>query len=412
MEKNMRIERKKIKELQPSSYNPRQISNEDYEKLKRSISEFGCVEPIIWNEQTGRVVGGHQRLKVLIEAGAQEIECVIVDLNEAQEKTLNIALNKISGDWDINKLEIVIDDLKLADFDLSLTGFDIEELDNLFREDVQNKITDDDFDVDTELAKPLVSRIGDLWHLGRHSLYCGDSTEVSTYEALMKDRKADLVITDPPYNVNYEGVAGKIKNDKMNAEEFYDFLLKAFSCIALFMSDCASIYVFHADTKGLDFRKAFQEAGFYLSQVCIWAKNHFSLGRSLYQYKHEPVLFGWKLGGGHNWYAGRKESTLWEFDKPLRSEVHPTMKPIPLLSYPILNSSKSGDIVLDPFGGSGSTLIACEQTGRTCFTSELDEKFCDVIVKRYIEQIGSSSNVSVERDGKEYSYAEVMTDSP
>ena len=343
----MRIELKLIQDLQSSSYNPRQISDEEYEKLKRSINEFGCVEPIIWNERTGRIVGGHQRLKVLIEAGERETECVIVNLDESQEKALNIALNKISGDWDIDKLELVIDELKLADFDLSLTGFDIEELDNLFRDDVKEKIKDDDFDVDAELAKPTLTRAGDLWHLGRHRVYCGDSTVKGTYEILMSDTKADLVVTDPPYNVNYEGIAGKIKNDKMTSEKFSDFLLKAFSFMLMFMADHASIYVFHADTKGLEFRKAFQDAGFHLSQVCIWVKNHFSLGRSLYQFKHEPVLFGWKSGGNHNWYAGRNETTVWEYDKPQKSKEHPTMKPIPLLSYPIKNSSKSGDIVLD-----------------------------------------------------------------
>ena len=409
----MRIERKNIKELQPSSYNPRKdlkTGDKEYERLKRSIEEFGCVEPIVWNERTGHIVGGHQRLKVLIEAGVQEIECVIVSFDEAQEKALNIALNKISGDWDVDKLELVIDELKLTDLDLSLTGFDIEELDNLFRDDVKERIRDDNFDVDAELSKPTMTRAGDLWHLGKHRVYCGDSTEPATYERLMSGAKADLVLTDPPYNVGYEGVAGTIKNDKMSTEKFCDFLLKAFSLMILFMADHASAYVFHADTKGLYFRRAFEEAGFYLSQVCIWVKNHFSLGRSPYQYQHEPVLFGWKSDGTHKWYAGRKETTVWEYNKPQKSKEHPTMKPVPLLSYPILNSSKSGDIVLDPFGGSGSTLIACEQTGRICFTSELDEKFCDVIVERYIEHVGSSSNVTVDRDGKSYSYEAVRSE--
>ena len=401
----MRIERRNIQELQPSSYNPRKISDTDYEKLKRSMEEFGCVEPIVFNERTGCVIGGHQRLKVLQELGEQEIECVILDLNETQEKALNLALNKISGDWDIEKLELVIDDLKLSDIDISLTGFDVEELDSLFPAEVK----DDNFDVDAELSKAALTEAGDLWHLGNHRLYCGDSTEEGTYEKLMSGAKADLVLTDPPYNVNYEGIAGKIKNDKMSSERFSDFLLKAFSCMLMFMTDHASIYVFHADTKGLEFRKAFQDAGFYLSQVCIWVKNHFSLGRCPYQFKHEPVLFGWKLGGNHKWYGGRNETTVWEFDKPQKSKDHPTMKPIPLMLYPIQNSTKSGDIVLDPFGGSGSTLIACEQTGRTCYTAELDEKYCDVIVSRYIENAGTSSRVKVERGGQTYRYDEVKT---
>ena len=403
----------KSNDLISASYNPRKDlkpGDTEYEKLKRSIMEFGYVEPIIWNKRTGHVVGGHQRLKVLKAQGINEIECVVVDFQEDKEKALNIALNKISGDWDIDKLKIVIDDLQLADLDLSLVGFELEELDNLFRDEIKEKVKDDNFDVDIELVKPVLTQAGDLWHLGKHRLYCGDSTENSSYEKLMLNIKADLVLTDPPYNVDYEGLAGKIKNDKMSSEKFYEFLAKAFKCMALFMADYASVYVFHADTQGSEFRRAFQEAGFYLSQVCIWVKNMFVLGRSPYQWQHEPILFGWKSNGSHKWYAGRKETTIWNYDKPVRSEAHPTMKPIPLLSYPILNSTQTGNIVLDPFGGSGSTLIACEQTGRICFTSELDEKFCDVIVSRFIEHTGSSSCVTLERGGKTYSYDEIRGD--
>ena len=406
----MLIEIKNISDLLPASYNPRKDlkpGDKEYEDLKNSIENFGCVEPIVWNRRNGHIIGGHQRLKILAELGKKETECVVLDLDDNQEKDLNLRLNKISGDWDLDKLKIVIDDLKLADFDLSLTGFEIEELDNLFRDEIKEKVKDDGFDVNAELVKPVLTRSGDLWHLGKHRLYCGDSTESSSYEKLMSDSKADLILTDPPYNVDYEGIAGKIKNDKMSPEKFYEFLSKAFQCMALFMADHASIYVFHADTQGAEFRRAFQESGFYLSQVCIWVKNMFVFGRSPYQWQHEPVLFGWKSNGCHRWYAGRKETTVWKYDKPQKSKEHPTMKPIPLLSYPILNSTKTGDIVLDPFGGSGSTLIACEQTGRVCFSSELDEKFCDVIVNRFIENTGSSSNVYVKRDGKKYSYDEI-----
>ena len=228
-----------------------------------------------------------------------------------------------------------------------------------------------------------------------------------TYATLMDGRKANLVITDPPYNVNYEGSAGKIKNDNMASEKFFDFLFDAFSNMEKVMADDASIYVFHADTEGLNFRKAFDAAGFYLSGCCIWKKQSLVLGRSPYQWQHEPCLYGWKKKGKHQWYTGRKESTIWEFDKPKKNGDHPTMKPIPLLVYPIQNSSMANSVVLDPFGGSGSTLIACEQTDRICCTIELDEKFCDVIVKRYIEQVGGAEKVSVIRDGHSFSFEEV-----
>ena len=406
----MQIEKLKIEQLTPSDYNPRKDlkpGDVEYDKLKRSIEQFGYVEPVIWNKTTGRVVGGHQRLKVLIDMGITEVDCVVVELSEAKEKALNVALNKISGDWDKDKLALLIADLQGADFDVSLTGFDPAELDDLFKDSIKDKIKDDDFDVDAELKQPPVTKLGDLWTLGRHRLVCGDSTKAETFAALMDDRKANLVITDPPYNVNYEGSAGKIKNDNMANDAFYNFLLTAFQNTEAVMADDASIYVFHSDTEGLNFRRAFSDAGFYLSGCCIWKKQSLVLGRSPYQWQHEPVLYGWKKTGKHQWYSGRKETTIWEFDKPKKNGDHPTMKPIPLLAYPIMNSSMSNTLVLDPFGGSGSTLIACEQSDRSCATIELYEKYCDVIVKRYIEQVGSADKVSVQRDGLTYSYAEV-----
>ena len=410
----MELQKLAIERLIPAEYNPRKDlkpGDSEYEKLKRSIEQFGYVEPVIWNKTTGRVVGGHQRLKVLIDMGITEVDCVVVELSEEKEKALNIALNKISGEWDKEKLALLITDLQGADFDVSLTGFEPAELDDLFKDSVKDGIKDDDFDVESELKKPTITKPGDIWTLGRHRLICGDSTLPHTYEMLMGDTKANLVITDPPYNVNYEGSAGKIKNDNMENDAFYGFLFNAFVNMEHFMADDASIYVFHADTEGLNFRKAFSDAGFYLSGTCIWKKQSLVLGRSPYQWQHEPILFGWKKCGKHLWYTGRKESTIWEFDKPKKNGDHPTMKPIPLLVYPIMNSSMSNTVVLDPFGGSGSTLIACEQTDRICRTIELDEKFCDVIVKRYIEQVGGSENVSVQRDGLTYTYDEAIDNS-
>ena len=406
----MIFEKKHTADLLPADYNPRKDlkpGDAEYEKLKRSIEQFGYVEPVIWNRLTGRVVGGHQRLKVLMDMGMSEVDCVVVELSEEKEKALNIALNKISGEWDKDKLALLITDLQGADFDVSLTGFDPAEIDDLFKDSLKDGVQDDGFDIEAELKQPTITKPGDIWTLGRHRLICGDSTKADTFDLLMGKTKANLVITDPPYNVNYEGSAGKIKNDNMADEAFYNFLLAAFQNTEAAMASDASIYVFHADTEGLNFRRAFADAGFYLSGCCIWKKQSLVLGRSPYQWQHEPVLYGWKKKGKHQWYTGRKESTIWEFDKPKKNGDHPTMKPIPLLAYPIMNSSMTNSVVLDPFGGSGSTLIACEQTDRICYTVELDEKFCDVIVKRYIEQVGTSDGVSVQRDGLTYQYSEV-----
>ena len=409
----MQIEKLKIEQLIPADNNPRKDlkpGDPEYDKLKRSIEQFGYVEPLIWNKTTGRIVGGHQRLKVLLDMSIAEVECVVVEMDAEKEKALNVALNKISGDWDKDKLALLIADLQGADFDVSLTGFDPSEIDDLFKDSLKDGIKDDDFDVDAELQKPAVTKPGDVWLLGRHRLVCGDSTKADTFIALMDGKLANLVVTDPPYNVNYEGTAGKIKNDNMGNEAFYDFLLAAFTNTEATMAQDASTYVFHADTEGLNFRKAFSDAGFQLSGCCIWKKPSLVLGRSPYQWQHEPVLFGWKKKGKHNWYADRKQTTIWEFEKPKKNADHPTMKPVALLAYPIMNSSLTNCIVLDPFGGSGSTLIACEQSDRICFTIELDEKYCDVIVKRYIEQVGGADAVSLIRDGVTMKYAEVAVD--
>ena len=396
--------------LVPADYNPRKDlkpGDPEYEKLKRSITEFGYVEPVIWNKTTGHVVGGHQRLKVLIDTGVTEAECVVVEMSEEKEKALNVALNKINGEWDKDKLSLLIADLQGTDFDVSLTGFDATEIDKLL--DSGNDAEDDAFDVDAELEKPAFSRLGDVWTLGRHRVICGDSTKAETYAALMGGKQANLILTDPPYGIDYDkGTAGKIKNDKFDSDEgFYKFLYDAFSAMADSLATDGAAYVFHADSKGLTFRRAFEDAGFKLSGCCIWAKNTFTLGRSDYQWCHEPCLYGWKKSGKHNWYGDRKQSTIWNFDKPSRSEKHPTMKPVPLLAVPMKNSTQTNGVVLDPFGGSGSTLICAEQLGREAFLIELDEKFVDVIVNRYLETVGNSDGIFVERDGVKVPYSEV-----
>jgi DNA modification methylase len=395
-----RFEKVNIDRLVPYARNARTHSKEQILQLRASLREFGFVNPVIVDKDLN-VIAGHGRILAAKEEGIAEVPCVFAEhLTEAQKRAYIIADNRLAlnAGWDAEMLSVELADLQATDFDISLLGFDDAELNKLLGgvEDVK----EDDFDVEGELAKPAITKAGDLWLLGQHRLVCGDSTKAETFSLLMDGKLANLVVTDPPYNVNYEGTAGKIKNDNMTGQKFYQFLLEAFTLTEKAMAKDASIYVFHADTEGLNFRKAFSEAGFYLSGTCIWKKQSLVLGRSPYQWQHEPILFGWKKGGKHAWYSDRKQSTIWEFDKPRKNTVHPTMKPVPLVAYPILNSSMTGCIVLDPFGGSGSTMIACEQTGRICHTVELDEKFCEVIVKRYIEFKASDADVFLLRDGQ------------
>ncbi|MGS0745900.1 site-specific DNA-methyltransferase [Syntrophomonas erecta subsp. sporosyntropha] len=402
-----RFEKVNIDRLVPYARNARTHSKEQILQLRASLREFGFVNPVIVDKDLN-VIAGHGRILAAKEEGITEVPCVFAEhLTETQKRAYIIADNRLAlnAGWDAEMLSVELADLQAADFDVSLLGFDDAELNKLLggAEDVK----EDDFDVEGELAKPAISKAGDLWLLGHHRLVCGDSTKAETFSLLMDGKLANLVVTDPPYNVNYEGTAGKIKNDNMADQKFYQFLLDAFTLTEKAMAKDASIYVFHADTEGLNFRKAFSEAGFYLSGTCIWKKQSLVLGRSPYQWQHEPILFGWKKTGKHAWYSDRKQSTIWEFDKPRKNADHPTMKPVPLVAHPILNSSMTGCIVLDPFGGSGSTLIACEQTGRICHTVELDEKFCDVIVNRYIEFKGSDIDVFIMRDDQKIPFNSV-----
>ena len=396
--------------LKPASYNPRKKlkpGDKEYEKIKASIQEFGYVEPIIVNFDM-TVIGGHQRLTVLRDLGYTEAQCVVLHIeDENKVKALNIALNKITGAWNEQLLADLLVDLQSVDFNLDLTGFEAPEVEQLFSKVHNKEITEDDFDVEAELQKPTITKPGDIWLLGRHKVLCGDSTLPESYAQIMAGQRANLVITDPPYNVNVEETAGRIRNDNMSDGDFYTFLFAAFVNMEQSMEQDASIYVFHADTQGLTFRRAFADAGFYLSGCCIWKKNALVLGRSPYHWQHEPCLFGWKKGGKHQWYTDRKQTTIWEYDRPRSSKEHPTMKPVALMAYPIQNSSMSNCIVLDPFLGSGSTLMACEQTGRICCGIELDEKFVDVIVNRYIEATGNADGVFLLRDEVKTPWKEV-----
>ena len=378
-----------ITKLVPYVNNARTHSPEQITKLRSSLREFGFINPVIIDRDFN-VIAGHGRILAAKEEGIKEVPCVFVDhLTEAQKKAYIIADNRMAMDagWDEELLRVEIESLQGMDFDPLLTGFDEKELAALFDDGIEAK--EDDFDVDAELEKPCFSRLGDVWTLGRHRLVCGDSTKPETYTMLMGETKANLVITDPPYNVNYEGSAGKIKNDNMANDKFYQFL-------------------FHADTEGLNFRRAFADAGFYLSGCCIWKKQSLVLGRSPYQWQHEPVLYGFLQNGKHPWYSDRKQTTIWNYDKPKRNANHPTSKPLDLLGYPIGNSTQENAVVIDTFGGSGSTMMACEQMNRVCCMMELDEKYASVILRRAVENGIPPEDIFVERNGEKMMYSDLV----
>lgn len=341
------------------------------------------------------------------DLGWTDAPCVVVQLDKTQEKALNLALNKITGQWDERMLAELLQDIQSSDIDTAVTGFEPPEIEQLFQKVFPQTAQEDHYNPDAELQQPCCSRPGDLWHLGVHQVFCGDATTQAPYAALLPDTSADLILTDPPYNVNVTETAGSIQNDNMPDSEFSAFLLAAFQEMFQRLAKNGSIYVFHSDTKGLYFRQAFEEAGFYLSGCCIWVKDRLVLGRSPYQWQHEPCLYGWRKDGTHQWYSDRKQTTIWEYDRPSSSKEHPTMKPIGLLSKPIQNSTKRGDVVLDPFLGSGSTLMACAETGRICRGIELDPKFMDVIVQRFHTKYPETA-CTVERNGTMLSLAEAL----
>lgn len=440
---DMVVKRVRLADLRPADYNPRkdlQRGDPEYDKLRRSIEKYGYVEPIIWNERTRRVVGGHQRLKVLIDLGFTEESVVVVDLAPDDEKALNIALNKISGDWDMPRLKDLLEQLDMSAYDVSLTGFDTDEIEDIMTQFAPEEEADDDFNADAEYdavgSEPFTER-GDIYIIGgKHRLMCGDATDADDVAQLMDGHQARLTVTDPPYNVDYEGGAGKIMGDKQTDTAFQAFLLAAFSNAHQVMRPGAAAYIFHADSEGLNFRRAFEAAGFTTRQCLIWVKNSLVLGRQDYHWRHEPILYGWKDGDAHYFVEDRTQTTVIEdeqpnFDKmkkpellkyikkhvqqmeqfstimhenkPTRNSEHPTMKPVSLVGRLICNSSKAGWLVLDPFGGSGSTLMACEQLQRTCNTMELDPKFCDVIVRRYVawcEEHERPAKVTLMREGE------------
>ena len=398
-----------IDKLIPYVNNARTHSPEQINKLRASLREFGFINPVIIDKDFN-IIAGHGRVLAARTEGIQEIPCVLVDyLTEAQKKAYILADNRMAMDagWDEELLKVELESLEGEAFDLSLTGFDEKELADLFKED--SEIQDDDYDLTAALEKASFVEKGDRWIVGRHVLYCGDATNEEDVNKLMEDKKANLILTDTPYGVSFCSSAGlKIQNDSLKNEDFYNFLLKAFKNMVTHVEAGASAYIFHADTEGLNFRTAFVDAGFHLAGCCIWKKDSLVLGRSDYQWQHEPVLYGFLKNGKHNWYSDRKQTTIWEFAKPKRSENHPTSKPLDLLSYPIKNSSQENAIVIDTFGGSGSTLMACELTNRICYTMELDEKYASVILRRYVENGGNPEGVYCIRNGEKVMYDDVV----
>ena len=412
----MNIQKLKLAELNPAKYNPRKAlkpGDKEFEKLKNSIQNFGYVELIVVNAANNNtVISGHQRLSVLKELGETEVECVVVEMNEADEKALNIAMNKVSGEWDVEKLADLLDDLKEMDYDLAFTGFEPPEIDKLFNQVHSKDVQEDDFDVDAELQKPAFSRKGDVWHLGKHTVICGDSTDPETYKKLLGDTKVNLVCTDAPYFVNLQNKSGSIANDNLNDREAYEFLMKCFTNFKNAMANDASIYEFYATMKTRIFYDAFEDAGFKVGAGLIWKKPRAPFMRTDWKFNMEPIIFGWRKDGKHIWYGDQKQTAVFEFDGIKDSETegcgHPSSKPVQLIAYLIRQCTMSNGLVLDGFLGSASTLIACEQLNRICYGVELEEKFVDVAVRRFAQFKNSTNEIYVIRDGKKLTYEEVI----
>lgn len=402
-----------ISKLVPYINNARTHSPEQIMKLRSSLREFGFINPVIIDKDYG-IIAGHGRVMAAKEEGIEEVPCVFVDyLTEAQKKAYILADNRMAMDagWDEALLKVEIEALQGMDFDVGLVGFEDDEIADLFAGDDDSDVEDDDFDLNDVLEQAAFVQRGDVWTVGRHRLMCGDATSAGDVATLMDGKKANLVLTDPPYGVSFKSSDGlSIENDSIKGEEFYQFLLSTFQNMAAHLEKGGAAYIFHADTEGLNFRKAFVDAGFHLSGCCIWVKNSLVLGRSDYQWQHEPVLYGFLQNGKHYWSknAGRSQTTIWNFDKPKKNKNHPTSKPLDLLAYPIGNSSRENAIVIDTFGGSGSTLMACEKTNRICHTMELDEKYASVILRRFVEDTGDADSVYVIRNGVQIPYADLV----
>ena len=460
-----------VEDIIPYHNNPKEHPEEQVAKIASSIKNYGFTVPLVIDGDN-EIIAGHGRYSAAKKLGLSELPCIKRDdLNDAQVRALRLADNRVAeSEWNLEQLAVELENLDLENYDLEMTGFDGEEIGDILDKG-KDEVKEDDFDLNKALEEAednIISREGDLWLLGRHRLYCGDSLKEESYHKLFNGDLADLIVTDPPYNVNYGDKAAmldeyqkghrntdSIKNDNMGDKDFAAFLYKAYKLMYENIKEGGSIYVFHADTEGINFRTQFKEAGFKLAQCLIWVKNVLVLGRQDYQWKHEPILYGWKEGAAHHWNGGRKQTTVleeapgvvvtkresdyrltfdlgintviidvpdydlilagddvnkstWFYDKPLKNEQHPTMKPVVMLGRALKNSSRRDEIVLDPFGGSGSTLIAAEQTARKCYMIEMDPKYTDVIIKRYQDFKNNDSDVFLLKDGEKVLYKKVI----
>lgn len=385
------LETIQIDALIPYARNSRTHSDAQVAQIAASIKEFGFTNPVLI-DAGGGIIAGHGRVLAARKLGLSEVPCIRLEhLTDAQKRAYVIADNRLAlnSGWDMEMLKVEFADLQELGFDLELTGFDLDEIKELLAPVGTEGLTDPDD------APPLPenprTRPGDIWVMGKHRLLCGDSTSVSDLEKLTEGQLVDMWLTDPPYNVAYEGGTKEkltIKNDEMGDEQFRQFLRDAYTAADTVMKPGAVFYIWHADSEGYNFRGAARDAGWTVRQCLIWKKSSLVMGRQDYHWKHEPCLYGWKEGASHLWAADRKQTTILEFEKPSRNGEHPTMKPVALFEYQLLNNTKGGDQVLDSFGGSGTTLIAAEKNGRVARIMELDPKYCDVIVRRWQDFTG------------------------
>lgn len=413
MEKEMQYYLADVSELIPYVRNARTHSEAQVAQIAASIREFGFLSPILVAEDN-TILAGHGRLAAALKLGLKKVPCVKENhLTETQKRAYIIADNKLSlnAGWDNELLAVELSELEGADFNLDLLGFDEAELSSIF--DADKDVNEDDFDVEKELEEPCFSKTGDIWTLGKHRIICGDSTDPSTFEKLLGETKVNLVCTDAPYFVNLENASGKIKNDDLSDKEGYEFLMKVFTNFKNSMAADASIYEFYATMKARVFYDAFEDAGFKVAAGLIWKKPRAPLMRTDWKFNMEPIIYGWRKDGKHKWYGDQKQTAVFEFDGIKNSKEegcgHPSSKPVPLIAYLIKQSTQTNSVVLDGFLGSASTLIACEQIGRVCFGVELEPKFIDVAVKRYMKfHDDKTEDVLLIRDGKQYSFKQAI----
>ena len=402
-----------INKLVPYVNNARTHSPEQITKLRSSLREFGFINPVLIDREYN-VLAGHGRIAAAKEEGIKEVPCVFVEhLSEAQKKAYILADNRMSLDagWDDELLKVEMASLQEMGFDIGMTGFDEMEIADLFETDTEGE--EDNFDVDAELEKPCFSKPGDIWHIGRHTVICGDSTDPETYKRLLGDTKVNLVCTDAPYFVNLQNKSGRIANDNLDDKAAYEFLMKAFTNFKNAMAKDASIYEFYATMKTRVFYDAFEDAGFKVGAGLIWKKPRAPFMRTDWKFNMEPIIWGWRKDGKHIWYGDQKQTAVFEFEGIKNSEKegfsHPSSKPVPLIVYLIKQCTQTNGIVLDGFLGSATTLIACEQIDRTCYGIELEPKFVDVAIVRYLQYKNSdSSDVYVIRDGEKILYSDLV----